>query len=444
MNRLTSSLFALFASAVPLHAGEVTNFTLDNGLEVVVIEDHRAPVVVNMVWYRAGSADEPPGRSGIAHFLEHLLFKGTDDMEPGELSRVVADNGGTDNAFTSYDYTAYFQRVASDRLELMMRMEADRMRDLILSEEDIATERDVIIEERAMRTDSDPGALMGEQMRATLYMNHPYGVPVIGWRHEMETLERADALAYYTRFYAPNNAMLAIAGDVDPQEVKTFAQTYFGQLEPTPDLAPRERPKEPVPLIERRVSMQDARVSQPYLIRTYIAPERNPGDQAEAAALTYLAEILGGSAATSVLGRALQFDTNTAVYASANYSGDTVDIWTFSFVLVPAADVTLEEGEAALDAEIAKFMEKGIDVEQFERIKFQIRASETYALDSVRAQANRYGQGWAIGLDIEDVKAWPQALQEVTPQDVMEVAKKVLRPTHSVTGYLMPEQEVAQ
>lgn len=242
--RLISGLFALLLP-IAAQAGPVTDFTLDNGMQVVVIEDHRAPVVVHMVWYRVGAADEPPGQSGIAHFLEHLMFKGTEAFPTGEFSRIVAENGGTDNAFTSQDYTAYFQRIAADRLGLMMEMEADRMRGLTLDVEDVETEREVILEERAQRTDSEPGALFREQMAAALYLNHPYGIPTIGWRHEMESLDREDALAYYRRFYAPDNAILIVAGDVTPDEVRTLAETYYGPIEPTGDLGPRMRPQEP-------------------------------------------------------------------------------------------------------------------------------------------------------------------------------------------------------
>ena len=275
MKRLLSACFAIMAVTLPATAQEVTDYTLDNGMDVVVIEDHRAPVVVHMVWYRAGAADEDPGVSGIAHFLEHLLFKATDDMESGELSRVVAENGGSDNAFTSQDYTAYFQRVAADRLDLMMTMEADRMRDLQLSEDDIATERDVILEERAMRTDNSPGALLNEQMQAALYQNHPYGIPVIGWRHEMEQLGLDEAMAYYRKYYAPNNAILVVAGDVEPEEVLAMAEEHYGPLEPTEGLEPRARPLEPVPLAERRITYEDPRVSQPYVVRSYLAPEQS-------------------------------------------------------------------------------------------------------------------------------------------------------------------------
>ncbi|MBT2131546.1 M16 family metallopeptidase [Aliiroseovarius lamellibrachiae] len=417
----------------------VTEFKLDNGLQVVVIEDHRAPVVVQMLWYRAGAADEKPGVSGVAHFLEHLLFKATDTMAAGQLSRVVTENGGSDNAFTTQDYTAYYQRIAADRLGLIMQMEADRMRNLRLSEEDILTEREVILEERAQRTDSDPGALFYEQFRAASYLNHPYGIPVIGWRHEMETLSRQDALDFYRRYYAPNNATLVVAGDVQPDEVRSLAETHYGPLKPTADLGVRKRVEEPPQLAARRLRMADPRVAQPYLMRSYLAPERDSGAQEDAAALVYLAEILGGSGATSVLGRALQFDQQIAVYVGANYSSVAMDDSGFGFVVVPAEGVTLRNAEEALDAQIASFFEQGVDAEQFERIKFQIRAGEIYAQDDAYSRADRYGRALSSGLTLEDIDQWQGILQSVTPDDVMRVARNVLDKRQSVTGWLVPE-----
>ena len=315
--RLFGPLCLLALGAAPALGDEVTSYTLDNGMQVVVIEDHRAPVVTQMVWYRIGSSDEPPGHSGIAHFLEHLMFQGTDDLAAGELSATVEENGGTDNAFTSYDYTAYFQRVAADRLGLMMQMEADRMRDLQLTEDDVATERQVILEERSQRTDSDPGALLNEQMSAAQFLNHPYGIPVIGWRHEMEKLSRKDALDFYQANYAPNNAILVVAGDVQPEAVLALAKEYYGPVAPSDRIVPRDRPQEPPQLAERRLVLSDERVSEPYLIRSYLAPERNTGDQKEAAALTILAQLLGGDPINSVLAKSLQFDRKIAVWAAA-------------------------------------------------------------------------------------------------------------------------------
>ncbi|MFN7599444.1 MAG: M16 family metallopeptidase [Cereibacter sp.] len=444
MIRMLRSAFVLLSLASPALAETVTDFTLPNGLQVVVIEDHRAPVVVHMVWYRVGAADEPPGHSGIAHFLEHLMFKGTDEVPSGKFSEIVQAQGGSDNAFTSWDYTAYFQRVAADRLDLVMKLEADRMRDLRLTQEDVATERAVILEERTTRTDSDPGALFEEQAQAAQYLNHPYGIPVIGWRHEIEQLDRDDALTFYRRFYAPNNAVLVVAGDVTPDGVRRLAEQHYGPLAPTEGLPPRLRPSEPPQLAERRLSMADPRVAQPYVARSYLAPERNSGAQDKAAALTILAYLLGGSGTTSVLARKLTFDTQTAVYASAFYSGDTLDVGTFGLIVAPAPGVSLPQAEAAMDEAIAQFLKDGVDPAALDRMKTQIRAEQIYARDNTSALANLYGEALAIGLTVADVQAWPDVLQAVTAEDVMAAAQEVLDRRTAVTGYLEAAGEQGQ
>ena len=437
LGRLGAGAVVALTLTLPAAADEpVTTFTLDNGLNVVVIEDHRAPVVVQMIWYRVGGADEPPGHSGIAHFLEHLMFKGTEKVAPNAFSGIVEAQGGDDNAFTSWDYTAYYQRIAADRLDLVMEMEADRMRNLRLTEDDVTTERQVILEERSQRTDSDPGALLTEQMRAAQYQNSPYGIPVIGWRHEMEALSREDALSYYQRFYAPNNATLVIAGDVTPDGVKVLAEKYYGPLKPSDGIVPRVRPQEPPQLAERRITLEDERVSEPYIFRTYLAPERDPGDQKDAAALTVLAELLGGNGQTSVLARALQFDTQTAVYSAAFYDGTSIDDGTFGVVVTPAQGVSLADAEAALDKVLAGFLKTGPDAAALERIRTQVRASEIYARDNVQGLANRYGQELSVGLTLADIDGWDEALGAVTAEDVMAVAKRVLDRKTAVTGWL--------
>ena len=439
-----AAVFALVAPAFGETAEEpVTTYTLDNGMEVVVVEDHRAPVVQQMVWYRAGSADETRGVSGVAHFLEHLLFKATDNLESGEFSEVVAANGGEDNAFTSYDYTAYYQRVAADRLELMMEMESDRMKNLRLSESDILTERDVILEERNQRTDNNPRSLIAEQMNAAQFLNHRYGTPVIGWRHEMETLSLEDALSFYGTYYSPNNAILVVSGDVVPEEVLALAEQYYGVIPANPDLPERIRTTEPPQTAARRLTYKDARVAQPYVSRSYLAPERDPGDQERAAALTVLAEMLGGGT-TSFLAEKLQFDNPTAVWTGAFYSGKALDKTTFDMIIVPSDGVSLSEAEAALDEALAAFMERGVDMEQLERIKMQLRASQIYARDNVDGIGQRYGSALAIGLTVQDVQNWPEVLQAVTADDIMQAARDLFREESSVTGWLMRDTEVTQ
>ncbi len=434
--------YGLFAPGAS-DADDVSHFTLNNGMDVIVVEDHRAPVVQHMVWYRAGSADEPVGSSGVAHFLEHLLFKATDTMESGELSATVAANGGRDNAFTSYDYTAYFQRVAADRLELMMRMESDRMRNIRLTDRDIATERDVILEERNQRTENSPRALFSEQMNAVQYHNHRYGVPIIGWRHEMETLDMDDALSFYRTYYAPNNAILVVSGDVDPQEVRDLADKYYGVIPANPDLPTRFRSQEPPQTAARRMIYKDPRVAQPYVHRSYLAPERDSGDQRTAAALYLLAEILGGGT-TSFLANAMQFDQQIAVHTGAYYSGTSLDDTTFDFFIVPAQGVSLQEAEDALDRSLQDFVATGVNPEDLDRIKLQLRAARVYERDNVDRIANRYGRALSSGLTVDDVRAWPDILQAVTGEEIVAAARDVLRSETSVTGWLMRDDEVTQ
>ena len=420
----------------PVFAAPVTSYKLDNGMDIVVIEDRRAPVVTHMVWYRAGAADEKPGQSGIAHFLEHLMFKATDELEAGEFSRIVAANGGTDNAFTSHDFTAYFQRIIADRLEMVMRMEADRMTDLVLSEDDIGPERNVVLEERNQRVENNPGSLFSEQRNAALYLNHPYGRPVIGWKHEIETLGRKEALDWYRTYYAPNNAILVVAGDVEPEEVKRLAEIYYGPIAPSDNLPERARPAEPPHLSPRRLEFSDPRVRQPYVIRSYLAPERNAGAQEEAAALTILAEMLGGSGITSVMGRKLQIEAQLAVATGAFYSGDGLDTQSFGVYVVPKPGLSLQEAEDGMDAAIAAFIEEGPDPAHLERIKTQIRAAEIFALDDQQRLARRYGSALTQGLTVEDVAEWPAVLDAVEADDLVAAAKNLFRIENSVTGWL--------
>ena len=427
-------------------ADQVTTFTLKNGMQAVVIEDHRAPVVTHMVWYRAGSADEKRGTSGIAHFLEHLMFKGTKTLAPGEFSKSVEALGGNDNAFTSNDQTAYYQRLAADRLDVVMKMEADRMRNLILSEDDVTTERQVILEERAQRIDSSPEALFSEQMDAAQYLNHPYGTPIIGWRQEMQQLSRQNALDWYQHYYAPNNATLIVAGDVDPARVKAMAETWYGPLKPSEGIVDRIRPQEPPQLAERRISFSDPNISQPYITRSYLAPERNSGAQEQAAALSFLSALLGGNPQTSLLSRALIFDQKIAIAAGASYDGTSLDPTTFSVYVVPAPGVKLADAEAAMDKVLADLLEKGIDKAQFDRLKTQLRADLIYRKDDVSSLAEDYGAALTTSLTVEDVQAWPDVQQAVTEEDVIKAARAVLDRRHSVTGWAMTKgaEEVMQ
>ncbi len=303
---------------------KAVEFTLDNGLDVVVIPDHRAPVVTQMVWYKAGAADEPPGKSGIAHFLEHLMFKGTDKIPAGQFSKLIAIKGGDDNAFTNQDVTAYFQRVAKDRLASVMEMEADRMVNLRLTENDVNTERDVILEERRSRVDNDPGSLLQEQMMAALYRNHPYGIPIIGWEHEMRQLDREDALTFYKRFYSPENAILMIAGDVEPDEVRALAEETFGKIPRRGEAVKRMRPQEPDHDASVTVTLEDPRAGRTSVQRYYITPSYASAKPGEAEALDLLARI-AADGTTGRIYKQLVVDKNVAASAGGWYADSGLD-----------------------------------------------------------------------------------------------------------------------
>ena len=422
---------------VPLEAfSNVTSFSLENGMRVVVIEDHRAPVVTHMVWYRAGASDENSGKSGVAHLLEHLLFKETENVENGEFSQTVAALGGSDNAFTSQDYTAYYQRVSKQYLDLMMYYESDRMKNLKISELDFNTELKVVIEERSQRTDSKPGALFNEQNMASLYLNHPYGVPIVGWRHELEDLDREDAIDFYKTYYSPNNAILIVSGDVDPENVQILANKFYGSLENTIYLDVRKRPAEPPQIVERRLIFEDERVSQPYITRTYLAAERDPGQQREAAALTLLADLIGSDGIQSILGKTLQLDNKKAIYTNAYYNGLSYDDTNFSLIVVPNIDVTLLDIEVELDKVINTFISNGIDEDHLERIKFQYKAQQIYSLDSAYSQARRFGVALTSGLTIEDVLAWPKIIQDIKSSEILAAAVSLFKKESSVTGWI--------
>jgi zinc protease len=395
-----------------------------------------------MVWYKVGSADEPPGQSGIAHFLEHLMFKATDKLADGEFSKIVSANGGDENAFTSNDHTAYFQRIAADRLDLVMGMEADRMVNLDPGAAAVLAERDVVLEERRQVVENSPDGPFGEQRRAILYLNHPYRFPVIGWEHEIEEFTVEKALAFYRAHYAPNNAILVVAGDVDADEVERLAEKHFGPIPASDLVPPRIRPQEPPPRAARRVEYRDPRVRQPLLARSYLAPQRKPGDQREAAALEVLAQLFGGSGITSVMAQALQIGEDVAIDTGAGYSDVGVDTQNFTVFVAPKPGTDPAEAEARLDALIDRFLEEGPNTAQLERVKSRMRAAEIYALDNQNRRARQIGAALASGLTLEDVADWPDLLQQVTAEDVADAARAVFRPEASVTAWMLaPEPD---
>lgn len=430
------------ASSSHVHADikrDVTEFTLSNGMQVVVVPDNRAPVVTHMVWYRVGAADEPPGSSGIAHFLEHLMFKSTEKLGSGEFSKIVSRLGGEDNAFTSQDATAYFQRINRDRLETVMQMEADRMVNLRLNDTEVRTERDVILEERRSRVENNPLSLLSEQMDAALYISHPYGKPVIGWMHEMAELSRVDALSFYERYYAPNNAILVVAGDVTPEQIKSLAEATYGRIPANPAVNPvRQRVREPEHRAPRRVALQDSRAGQPVFRRYYLAPSYVTDEEGEAEALDLLLKIVA-SGGTSRIYRKLVVEDKVASSTGGYYSGSGHDSGKIALYGVPSDGVDLETLEAAFDTVIADVIANGVTQEELDRARKSYIADFVYEIDSQSTLARRYGWGLVVGQTIEEIDRWPDDLRKVTVEDVQRVAAKYFNMDASVTGYLLPK-----
>jgi zinc protease len=428
--------FTVAATAQVAGKTRAHEFTLDNGMQVVVIPDRRAPVVTHMVWYRVGAADEPPGVSGIAHFLEHLMFKATQQIPSGEFSKTVARNGGQDNAFTTQDTTAYFQRVAKDRLPLIMKMEADRMINLQLAEKEVLTERDVILEERRMRVDSSPSSILGEMLMAQLYLAHPYRIPVIGWEHEMKQLSREDALRFYKQYYAPNNAILIVAGDVEPEEVRKLAVETYGQHKPNPLLQARKRPQEPEHKVARRVEYRDPRAGKPTLNRLYYAPSYATAKPGEAEALDLLMKVVA-SGGTSRMYKKLVIETKVASSASGYYSGAGLDSGRIAVHAVAADGQALFEVEALIDQVLNDVRENGITAGELERGKKVYLAEYIQESDSQSTLARRYGWAMTTGQTVTDVEAWPERIAKVTLDDVKKAAAQYLDIRRSVTGQLL-------
>src|ERR1700744_2704851 len=436
---LVLSTTAVFAQAPTFNSEPPATFTLANGLNVVVIPDHRTPVVTQMIWYKVGSSDETPGKSGLAHFLEHLMFKGTAKHPAGEFSQTVLKVGGNENAFTSNDYTGYFQRVPREQLGKMMEFEADRMTGLVLKDENVLPERDVVLEEYNMRVANNPEARLNEQIMAALYLNHPYGRPVIGWHHEIEKLNREDALAFYHRFYAPNNAILVIAGDTDIKEVRPLVEKNFASIPSQPSIpARRIRPQEPEQVAPRTVTLADPHVEQPTVKRDYLVPSATTAAAGESPALDVLAQLMGGGS-NSYLYRALVVDRPLAVSASAGCQGTSLDATQFMISASPKPGVEFSQIEQAIDRVISDVGQNAVPAEDLERVKTQLIAEAIYAQDNQATLARWYGAALTTGLSIDDIRSWPDRIRAVTSEQVRAAAQKWLDKKRSVTGYLIKD-----
>lgn len=407
-----------------LHAA-THEFKLDNGMRIIVQEDHRSPVVVSQVWYRAGSIDEVNGKTGVAHVLEHMMFKGTKEIKPGQFSRIIAAAGGRENAFTGRDYTAYFQQLEKSQLPLSIRLEADRMHNLVLTEEEFAKEIKVVMEERRWRTEDKAQAQVYEQFNAMVYNAHPYGRPIVGWMNDLEHMTAADAREWYKHWYTPNNALLVVVGDVDPQEVYKLAKKHFGPIKSRP-VADRKPQREPEQKGERRIVVK-AQAELPYILMGFRAPALNdPETDWEPYALELLAGVLDGNASAR-LNQELVRDSQTAIEVGAGYS--MLSRGRQSLFLLegtPSQGKTVADLEAALLQQVEKIKSSGVTAEELQRVKAQVIAADVYKRDSMFYQAMEIGQLETMGYSWKILDDYQARLEAVTPEQVQEVARKYL------------------
>jgi zinc protease len=404
-------------------------------MQVLVIPDHRAPVVTQMLWFRVGAVDDPPGISGLAHFFEHMMFRGTRRV-PGDLyAQTIARNGGESNAFTTHDYTAFYEQIAADRLKLAMDLEADRMANLNLSDSNVATERNVVLEERRMRVENDPQALTAEQMEAELHMSHPYGRPVLGWPDEVRRIDRVSAQDFYDHHYAPNNALLIVAGDVVPNQIRDMAQAVYGKV-PARELRPRAEFSEPPRIAETRMTVVRPDVKVPIFERIYRVPSYAQAVPGQAEGLEALAQVMGGDQ-TAALYRILVEEKKLASDAGCSYDGYVRDAGESSVYAVPRPGVSLATLEKAVTRVMHRFTAAPPKASDLERAKTQLVAAVTYRRDSQFAMATAYGTALMIGLTVQDVNDWPDRIRAVTPADVRTAARALLL-KDAVTAYLVP------
>ncbi|MBS0522616.1 MAG: insulinase family protein [Proteobacteria bacterium] len=425
------------ASLLQVERRPSETFTLANGLQVVVLPSRRAPIVMQLLVYKVGSADETFGRTGIAHFLEHMMFKGTGTIGPGEFARIVSRNGGRGNAFTSMDMTGYHQTIAADRLELMMRMEADRMANLRILEQELTPERQVVLEERRMRVDNVPAELLEEAVREPLFGPHkPYAMPTIGYVDDLKRLGGDDLSAFYRRFYAPNNAVLVVAGDTTAEEVQKLAETHYGPI-PAREVEARRRPAEGGSGLPQRIMRADARVAEPRWNRDFIAPSYRTGDSRQANALLILTWLFGGSE-TSRLSRALVANGKLALSASASYGANSLGLSSFEISVHPAQGRSVSEIETAVGDQMKRVLDGDVTAEEVERAQNRLLASAIYSQDSLASGPRLYGSMLATGGTIAELDHWPQAIAAVQPDDVVAAARHVWRDDRSVTSLLTP------
>lgn len=420
-------------------------FTLANGMQVVVIPNHRAPVVTHMIWYRVGAADEPRGLTGMAHYLEHLLFKGTAEMKPGEFSKRIRALGGNDNAFTTQDYTAFFGSFATEHLDTVMKMEADRMMNTNPPPGDFASEQKVVLEERRQRTENDPRGFFSEQMKAMLFINHPYGNPVIGWQHEVGALAWPEIQKFYKQYYGPNNAILVVSGDITAAQLKPLAEKHYGPLKPI-TLPKREWTQVPPMLATPELTLRHPQIQQPVFMRLYRLPSANQSRE-ESYALSVLEEIIDGGAATRLY-KSLVVEQKIATSVSFSYDGLALSDGSGWLYAVPAEGVDLKTVQTALETELRKLIKDGVTDAELSEAKMRMKDSAAFARDSLSGPAMTVGQALVTGIRLDDIEYWPYNLDQVTKEQIQAVAAKYLDPENInrrpyISGYLLPPQAEA-
>ena len=424
-------LFSKFAFAEfkPQHT------ILENGLKIVVLENNRVPAIAHSIWYKVGSADEPNGKSGIAHFLEHLLFKGTEKLKPGEFSQIVARNGGKENAFTSKNYTGYFQLIHKSKLELIMSLEADRMKNIKLIEKEFENEKTVVLEERYSRIDNNPSALLSEQINTALFMNHPYRRPIIGWEHEIKNLSLNDVMKFYDKFYAPNNAIIVICGDVKLDEVVRVAKKYFGSIKPS-KIDERSWTNEPTQHAPRGVVLKSKNTAIPVFKRYYLAPTYTKSKK-EALALEVFTEIFGDPL-TGMLFEEFVKNKKLARSASAYYYSDGFGDTSFTISIVPKKEVTLDDIASHLDKYLHEIEKKIISSDELTKVKKRLVNETIFAQDSLYMGMRIFGSSLSTGYSLKDITDWPNDIQKVSINDLQNILLKTFDLNKSVTGYLLP------
>lgn len=433
-------LTAIFFLLIPLMgAASITreSFTLDNGLKVIVINNKKTPAVSHFVWYKVGSKDDPLGKSGLAHFLEHMMFKGTKKFPKGKFSETVNKNGGEFNAFTDNDYTAYYENIGVEKLPLVMELEADRMTNISLIEDEVNKERAVVLEERSVRVDNEPLSLLHEQMMRSLYLNHPYGIPVIGWRHEIETFNSIDVDNFFQAYYTPDNAILVLSGDITANEVKPLVQKYYGNI-PKRNLNPKVITQEPKQIAARRVKYVDKRSTSSYISRYYLAPSFDNKNTEEVLAINMIASALGDDQ-TGILYNELIVKKNLAVKIDVIYDELSTSTSHLEINIMAKDQNSLNLIETSLDVILKDIITHGINDVDLVRVKNNLKAQYVYSKESYQSLALIYGKLAVLDKEFSYYENWEKNIDLVNKTMIKNTAKKLFDINHSVTGTLIPK-----